>query len=161
VAYPYQETIMDSIMFVVTFVLGALVLLVAVVALFKKKGSEGGGSLEFGGFKLAGTGAPSVFLLVGVVLMLTGVNGYAAINKNHTLTEANADLTTTNSTLKTTVAVVESTLVVEQKRTGVLVSKLSPQQIRALKVQHKNLFPAALLQNPQTFTPITPGVIHQ
>lgn len=137
---------MDSGMFVVTFALGAAVLIVAIVALFKSR-AEGGGSLEFGGFKLAGTGAPSTFLLVGVVLLLSGVNGYATTKKNHTLTTQNQSLGTTNAALKDTVVTVKSSLAVERARTQILLTKIPPQTLQTLTAQHRELFTPSIIEN--------------
>ena len=141
---------MDSLMFVITFGLGAVVLLVAIIALLKKKGDDTSGSLEFGGFKLAGTGAPAVFLLVGVVLMLTGVNGYAAIEKNEHLTSANRNL-------RRTVSAAESTVAVERSKAMIFRAQLTPQQLKAIAVQNPNLFAPVQLQNPQAVVPANPG----
>jgi hypothetical protein len=141
-------------MFVVTFALGAIVLVVAIVALFKKKSGDGGGSLEFGGFKLAGTGAPTVFLLTGVVLMLSGVNGYAAIEKNRSLKSTNETLLADKSSLSDSVATARSDLQVERTRTRLLLTRIPPQALQSLQVQHRALFTPSVLQN---IAPATPG----
>lgn len=137
---------MDSGMFIVTFVLGVVVLLVAIIALFKSR-AEGGGSLEFGGFKLAGTGAPSTFLLVGVVLLLSGVNGYSTTQKNHTLTSANQTLNTANRSLKESVVTAQSSLAVEQARTRILLTKIPPQTLQPVVAQHPELFAPVVFHN--------------
>ncbi|MCM2332903.1 MAG: hypothetical protein NDI82_03040 [Anaeromyxobacteraceae bacterium] len=59
-------------MIAVTFAMGVVLVLVAVVALLRKIGSGEGGSLEFLGVKLSGGSAPVLFLGVGAVLLLSG-----------------------------------------------------------------------------------------
>jgi len=60
---------MQTGIIIATFVLGVLIAIVAIVALFKnKKGGEG--SLKFWGIELSGKGAPILFLLVGATLVI-------------------------------------------------------------------------------------------
>ncbi|MBI1852305.1 MAG: hypothetical protein HYR85_18335 [Planctomycetes bacterium] len=71
---------MQSIIIGVTFFLGVVVVIVAIVALFKKI-TGGKGSLKLpGGIEISGTGASIVFLLVGAVLVLSSF-GWAATQK--------------------------------------------------------------------------------
>lgn len=63
---------LKTVMIAVTFVMGVVLVLVAIVALLKKIGSGEGGSLEFLGVKLSGGSAPVLFLGVGAVLLLSG-----------------------------------------------------------------------------------------
>jgi hypothetical protein len=148
---------MDSIMFVATFVLGAIVLLVAIIALLKGKARGGGGSLEFGGFKLAGTGAPSIFLLTGVDLMLSGVNGYAAIERTQALQTENNDLVVDNNSLSDSVSAVKVNLQEERTRTRLLLTKISPQALQSLRSQNATLFAPSALHNPGAATLVNPG----
>jgi len=59
---------------IVTLVLGAIVVLVALVALLKKKPAGGEASLKLGGIELSGKGGPVVFLLVGAALVWASFN---------------------------------------------------------------------------------------
>ena len=62
---------MEKVIIGVTFFLGVGLGIVAVVALFTKRG-DGKGRLKLPGFEISGTGAPILFLLVAAVLVLSG-----------------------------------------------------------------------------------------
>ncbi len=62
---------MERLIIGVTFFLGVGLILVAVVALFRK-GRTAGGSLELPGIKLTANSAPALFLVVGAAMILSG-----------------------------------------------------------------------------------------
>ena len=76
---------MEKFMVLVLFFLGVVLVLVAIVALFKKIAS-GEGSLDLPGIKLSGKGAP-IFLLAGVFFSWSGFAWYHSLNQVHTLTQ--------------------------------------------------------------------------
>ena len=78
---------MEKLMIIVIFFLGVMSVVVAIIALFKKLGS-GSGEFAFMGIQISGTGAPSIFLFAGLVLMFSGRSWYHSLGKVVTLTQA-------------------------------------------------------------------------
>ena len=70
---------METTIISVTFFLGVGLSIVAVVALFTRRG-EGKGRLKLPGIELSGTGTPILFLFVGTVLIMSGF-GWASSQK--------------------------------------------------------------------------------
>ena len=83
---------MQKAMLIIVFFLGVALVIVWVVALFKHF-SGGEGKLKILGMELSGTGAPAIFLVVGVALLLSSVAWYGSINRVATLTAANTNVT--------------------------------------------------------------------
>jgi hypothetical protein len=73
---------MEKVIIGVTVFLGAGLIIVAVVALFRR-GQSTGGSLELPFIKLTATSAPALFLVVGAAMVLSGF-AWASTDKKKT-----------------------------------------------------------------------------
>ena len=103
-----------TVMIVVTFCVGIVLILVAVVALFRRVGGKQGGSLSFLGATVSGSSAPALFLVVGAVLALAGF-GWASSQAD--VKKANADLVVKEKAVKD--AKVETEKATDEKRRAV------------------------------------------
>ncbi len=129
---------METLMVLLLFFMGVLLILAAVVALFRKV-QPGEGSLEFAGVKLSGKGAP-VFLLSGVFFSFSGYGWYHSLNQVHALTQTVASTQTEKNEYADATAKLASRLDQEVKARQTVQEQLSPERMQELERQQPTLF---------------------
>jgi hypothetical protein len=129
---------MEKFMVLLLFFVGVLLILTAVVALFRKV-QPGEGSLEFAGVRLSGKGAP-VFLLSGVFFSFSGYGWFHSLNQVHALTKTVSTTQAEKNEYADAAARLASTLASEANARQVLQAQLSPERVQELQRQQPSLF---------------------
>jgi hypothetical protein len=143
---------MEQFMVLLLFFIGVLLILTAVVALFRKV-QPGEGSLEFAGVRLSGKGAP-VFLLAGVFFSFSGYGWYHSLNQVHVLTQTVASTQAEKNEYADATATLASRLDQEVKVRQTLQAQLPPERVQELQRQQPTLFEGHRLQ-------ISPRVVQE
>jgi hypothetical protein len=135
---------MEKFMVLLLFFIGVLLIITAIVALFRKV-QPGEGSLEFAGVKLSGKGA-SVFLLAGVFISFSGYGWYHSLNQVHALTQTVATAQTEKNEYADAAATLASSLDQEVKARQTVQAQLAPERMQELRRQQPTLFEERRLQ---------------
>jgi hypothetical protein len=126
------------------FFIGIVLILAAVVALFRKV-QPGEGSLEFAGVRLSGRGAP-IFLLAGLFISFSGYGWYHSLNQVHVLTQTVASTQAEKTEYADATATLASRLDQEVRARQTVQAQLPPERMQELERQQPSLFEGRRLQ---------------
>jgi len=140
---------MDKAMLVTIFVLGVVVVVVSIITLVKGIGTGQKGKVSLPGFELSGTGAPIVFLLVGVVFTLSASRWYHDLNQVTTLTQTVATTEADKNELADAAAALATSLDQQKEVTEAFRTRIPAAQLTQLQQQR----PALFVVKPMQFSP--------
>jgi hypothetical protein len=140
---------MDKAMLVTIFVLGVLLIVISIIALFVGRGTGDGGEISFLGFKISGGSARVIFLLVGVVFTLSASRWYHNLNQVATLTQTVATTEADKNELADAAATLFTSLDQQKVITEAFRTRIPAAQLTQLQQQR----PALFVVKPMQFSP--------
>ena len=101
---------------------------------------QGSGGFVFGGFKVSGSGAPIIFLFVGVILSFSGRSWYHSLNQVDTLQKTVVRTEAEKKEFADAAVGLKTSLDQQIKLNDVLRVRISPAQLQQLERQQPQLF---------------------
>lgn len=135
---------MENFMVLILFFLGVVLVLVAIIALFRKV-SSGEGSLDFLGIKLSGRGAP-IFLLAGVFFSWSGFTWYHNLNQVQSLKQNVVTTQQEKDEFADAAAKLARQVDQQKKARQALETQVPPAKLEELRRQQPSLFERQQMQ---------------